>query len=172
VGQATGRDSESTLLGAAIGATVGGIAGNQIGAYVDRQEAALRNAMAASHAASVQREQDVLTTTFKGDVFFAFDSDRLLPGAYTEISRLAGVLNQYPQTMIRVEGHTDATGAREYNQDLSERRARAVTAALVQQGVDESRIITVGYGESQLISANDAMNRRVQVVIEPMVAQG
>jgi outer membrane protein OmpA-like peptidoglycan-associated protein len=172
VGQATGGDTEATLLGAAIGATVGGIAGNQIGAYMDRQEAALRNAMAASQAASIQREQNILTATFKGDVFFEYDSATLLPGAHTEISNLARVLNQYPQTMIRVEGHTDTQGSETYNQALSERRAQAVTAALAQQGVAQTRIRTVGYGESQPVSSDHAANRRVKVVIEPVVAQG
>jgi outer membrane protein OmpA-like peptidoglycan-associated protein len=172
VGQAAGGDTEATLLGAAIGATVGGIAGNQIGAYMDRQEAALRNAMAASQAASIQREQNILTATFKGDVFFGYDSATLLPGGITEVSNLARVLNQYPQTMIRVEGHTDTQGSETYNQALSERRAQAVTAALVQQGVAQSRIRTVGYGESQPISSDHAANRRVEVVIEPVVAQG
>jgi outer membrane protein OmpA-like peptidoglycan-associated protein len=172
VGQAAGKDTESTLLGAAIGAAVGGIAGNQIGAYMDRQEAALRNAMAASEAASIQREQNILAATFKGDVFFGFDSARLLPGGRAEITRLAGVLNQYSQTMIRVEGHTDATGSEAYNQKLSERRAQSVATALVQEGVMRSRITTIGYGETQLISSDDAMNRRVRVVIEPVEAQG
>lgn len=172
VGQASGHDTESTLLGAAIGAVVGGIAGNQIGAYMDRQEAALRNALAASEAASIQREQNILAATFKGDVFFEFDSAELLPGGYADIANLARVLNQYPQTMIRVEGYTDAKGSEAYNQTLSERRAQTVAAALVQQGVMASRITTIGYGETRPISSDDAMNRRVKVVIEPVVAQG
>jgi outer membrane protein OmpA-like peptidoglycan-associated protein len=172
VGQAAGRSTEATLWGAAIGALVGGIAGNQIGSYMDRQEASLRNAMASSQAASIQREQNILTATFKSDVFFGFDSAELLPGAYPELNRVAGVLNQYPQTAIRVEGHTDATGTESYNQTLSERRAQAVANALIQQGVLPARIRTFGYGESQLISSDNAMNRRVKVIIEPVVAQG
>jgi outer membrane protein OmpA-like peptidoglycan-associated protein len=172
VGQAAGRSTEATLWGAAIGALVGSIAGNQIGSYMDRQEAALRNAMAASQAATIQREQNVLTATFKSDVFFNFDSSELLPGAYSELKRVAGVLNQYPQTAIRVEGYTDATGSEAYNQKLSERRAQAVANVLIQQGVLSQRIRTFGYGESQLISSDDAMNRRVKIVIEPVVAQG
>lgn len=172
VGQAAGKNTESTLLGAAIGAAVGGIAGNQIGAYMDRQEAALRNAMAASEAASIQREQNILIATFKGDMFFEFDSATLQSGAYSDIANMANILNQYPQTTIRVEGHTDTKGSEEYNQKLSERRAESVASALVQRGVAQSRIRTIGYGESQPISSDDAMNRRVKVVIEPVVAQG
>ena len=172
VGQAAGHNTQSTLWGAAIGALVGGIAGNQIGAYMDRQEAALRNAMAYSQAASIQREQNILTATFKSDVFFAFDSAALLPGAYPELANVSKVLNQYPQTTIRVEGYTDAKGTEEYNQKLSERRAQAVATALIQQGVAQNRIKTIGYGETQIISSDDAANRRVKIVIEPIVAQG
>jgi outer membrane protein OmpA-like peptidoglycan-associated protein len=166
LGQAIGGNTESTLIGAGIGAAVGGLAGWQIGEYMDRQEAELQQAFANSEAAAISREQDVLTATFKGDVFFDFDSSNLKPGAYREIDRTAGVLNRYPQTTILVEGHTDSKGAEAYNQQLSERRAQAVRDALVNRGVDARRLRVIGYGESQPISSSDAMNRRVELRIE------
>lgn len=171
LGQVIGRDTEATLLGAGIGAALGGLAGHQIGAYMDRQEQELRSAMAASEAASIQRTQNVLTATFKSEVLFDFDSHTLKPGAYAEIGRVANVLNRYPQTTIRIEGHTDATGSEAYNQKLSERRAEAVKNALVQRGVDPRRIQTIGFGESQPISSNNAINRRVNIVIIPIGQQ-
>jgi len=167
LGQAIGKDTKATVLGAAIGAAAGGVAGHQIGAYMDRQEAELRNAMAQSEAASIQREQNILTATFKGDVMFDFDSSILKPGAYAELDRVAKILNNYPQTSIRVEGHTDSTGSESYNQALSERRAETVQSALVQRGVDPMRIEAVGFGESQPISSDNATNRRVNIVITP-----
>ena len=166
LGQAIGGNTESPLIGAGIGAAVGGLAGWQIGEYMDRQEAELQQAFANSEAAAISREQDVLTATFKGDVFFDFDSSDLKPGAYREIDRTAGVLNRYPQTTILVEGHTDSKGAEAYNQQLSERRAQAVRDALVNRGVDARRLRVIGYGESQPISSSDAMNRRVELRIE------
>jgi outer membrane protein OmpA-like peptidoglycan-associated protein len=168
LGQAIGGDTEGTLLGAGIGAVLGGVAGNQIAAYMDRQEQALRDAMAESDAVNIQRTQDVLTATFKGDIFFDLDSSTLKPGAYSEIDRVSNVLNNYPQTTIRVEGHTDSTGPEDYNQRLSEKRAEAVKSALIQRGMDPKRIQAVGYGESQPISSNNAMNRRVGIVITPI----
>jgi outer membrane protein OmpA-like peptidoglycan-associated protein len=170
LGQAIGRNTTSTILGAGIGAAIGGISGHQIGAYMDRQEQELRAAMAASEAASIQRTQNVLTATFKSGVLFDFDSSTLKPGAYAEMDRVAGILNKYPQTTIRVEGHTDATGSEAYNQVLSEKRAQSVKNALTQRSVDPMRIQTVGYGESQPISSDDAMNRRVNIVIIPIEA--
>lgn len=168
LGQVIGKDTQGTLIGAGIGAAIGGIAGNQIGAYMDRQEQALRNAVAASDAASVQRSQNVLTATFNSSTFFDYDSSILKPGAYTEIDRVARVLRDFPQTRIRVEGHTDAKGSAEYNMQLSQRRAQAVTNALIQRGVDPMRMETIGFGESQPISSNDATNRRVNIVIIPV----
>lgn len=168
LGQAIGHNTTSTLIGAGIGAALGGIAGNQIGAYMDNQEQELRNAVAQSDAASIRRDHDVLTATFRSDVFFDSGSAQLKPGAYNELNRITDVLNQYPETTIRVEGHTDTRGNDVFNQQLSEHRAEAVRYALAQQGVDPRRIDAVGYGESQPISSSDAMNRRVNIVINPI----
>jgi outer membrane protein OmpA-like peptidoglycan-associated protein len=126
--------------------------------------------MASSDAASIRRSEDVLVATFKGETFFNHDSAVLLPGGYSEISRLAGTLNKYNQTQIEVGGHTDSTGPEQYNQQLSMRRAEAVTNALIQQGINPARIRTVGYGESRPISSDPAMNRRVEITIIPMTS--
>lgn len=164
IGQAIGRDTKGTVIGAGIGAVAGGLAGNLIGSYMDKQEQQLRQL----EEASIQREQDVLTATFKSDFLFDLNSADLKTDAGGELDRVAGVLNDYPQTTIRVEGHTDASGSVEYNQTLSERRALTVKNALVQRGVDASRLETVGYGKSRPISSNDADNRRVVLVINPI----
>ena len=172
LGQAIGKDTKSTVIGAGIGAMLGGIAGNQIGAYMDRQEQALREALAASEAASIRREQNVLVATFKSEVMFDFDSATIKPGGLTEIARTATVLNNYPQTTLRVEGHTDQVGNEDYNQRLSEQRAMSVKNALIQNNVDSRRITTIGFGETQPISSEDAVNRRVNIRITPIPQQG
>jgi len=168
LGQVIGGDTQGTLIGAGIGAALGGVAGNQLGAYMDRQEADLRNVMAASEAASVTRSQNVLTATFKSNSFFATNSSILMAGAYSELDRVAKVLRDYPQTRIRVEGHTDSKGNAAYNMTLSEKRAQAVANALVQRNVDPARMQVMGFGESQPVSSSDADNRRVNIVIIPV----
>jgi outer membrane protein OmpA-like peptidoglycan-associated protein len=159
------------IIGALIGAIVGGVAGNQVGAYMDKQEAALQAAMSSSIAAnqaSIQRTQNVLIATFKSDVFFDFNSSILKPGAYVELNRVADALNQYPDTAVQIQGHTDSTGTEEYNRFLSEKRAESVRNYLIQRGVSGSRMTAIGLGESQPISSNNAQNRRVTMVLTPI----
>jgi outer membrane protein OmpA-like peptidoglycan-associated protein len=171
LGAVTGKHNqrEKAAMGAAAGAAIGGLVGNRVGAYMDKQEADLRNAMATSIAqntATVQRNNEqMITATFKGDVFFDTNSSLLKPGAYSELDRVAHVLAQYPQTMIRVEGHTDQVGSEQYNLALSERRANAVKTALVQKGVDPGRIQPVGMGMCCPVSSDNAANRRVSMVL-------
>ncbi len=177
LGQAIGGNTESTLIGMAAGALAGGLAGSAIGHYMDQQEQAMRNALADMDNVMIQRDQNVLAVTFKSDFLFDVNSATLKPGAYDEIQRVANVLKQYPQTAIRVEGHTDSTGSETYNQKLSERRAQAVKNALVQYGVNPRRIMTIGFGESKPIATNSTvagrqLNRRVQIVIMPVQQQG
>jgi len=173
VGQAIGHDTKATVEGAAIGAAIGGLSGAAIGRYMDKQEEALRAAMASSNAATVSRVQNVLEVTYKGDVLFDFNSSVVKPGAYPEIDRLARILVEYPQTRIRIEGHTDSIGSEEFNLRLSERRAMAIRDLLVAKGVNPHRITVIGYGESRPRASNDTaygrqLNRRVEIYIEPM----
>jgi outer membrane protein OmpA-like peptidoglycan-associated protein len=109
--------------------------------------------------------------TFKGDVFFDFDSAAIKSGGYTEIDRVTPVLQKYNHTAIQVEGHTDPIGSETYNQQLSERRADTVKNALIQRGIDPQRIRAIGFGESQPISSDNATNRRVTLRIIPLVEE-
>ena len=172
MGQAIGRDTSSTLIGAAVGAVVGGATGGLIGNYMDKQEEAMRQTLSDVEGASIQRNLDTLAVTFKSDILFAVNSSTLKGGAFDEISRVAKVLNQYPETRMTVAGYTDSTGAEDYNQKLSERRAESVKNALVGEGVNPGRITTVGYGESKPVADNGTeagrqLNRRVTIFITP-----
>ena len=172
VGQALGGDTGATLLGAGLGALAGGIIGNKYGKQADEQEAALRRQLAAIEDANVQRNADILSITFGSDMLFDLGSAQLKPGALQEIRRVGKILNQYTDTRIRVDGHTDNTGTAAFNQTLSELRATNVKLALTEQGVHPSRIRTIGFGASTPLAQNNTengrqLNRRVVITISP-----
>src|SRR5690606_39737228 len=78
------------------------------------------------------------------------------------------ILNEYPTAKFTVEGHTDSVGSEKLNQGLSEARALSVKDYLVQNGVDEFRLSSKGFGESKPIDTNNtaagrANNRRVEI---------
>ena len=179
VGYLIGKDAEATLIGAAIGAAAGGAAGAGVGRMMDNQERDMRQALAESEAAAVSREGNLLAISLKGDVTFDTDSAVIKPGMYTEIDRIAGVLNQYPDTVIRIEGHADSRGSEQYNMDLSGRRAAAVQNMFIQRGLYRDRVEAVSLGESIPIASNNtvegrARNRRVEIKVAPSTygAQG
>jgi OOP family OmpA-OmpF porin len=99
-------------------------------------------------------------------IHFAFDSDRLSDESKLVLDKLAIAMRANPRARLTVEGHTDAHGTREYNQALSERRARAVKAYLEGEGIEPGRLTAVGVGDSRPIRPNDALgssvNRRVE----------
>ncbi len=172
VGYLIGKDAESTLIGSAIGAAVGGAAGAGVGRMMDNQERDMREALAESEAAAIRREGNLLAISLKGDVTFDTDSAIVKPGLYSEIDRIAGVLNQYPETVIRVEGHTDSRGSEQYNMELSGRRAAAVQNMFVQRGLSQGRVEAISFGEAAPIASNDTVegrmrNRRVEIKVAP-----
>lgn len=115
-----------------------------------------------------QTERGLLVTL--GDVLFAFNKAELSPQAAPRLDKLASFLKQFPDRKLLIEGYTDSVGGDSYNQNLSERRAQSVRDALVQRGVDSSRITALGYGKAHPVADNAspegrAMNRRVEIVI-------
>lgn len=105
-----------------------------------------------------------------GDVLFEVDQATLKPGAMQRLFRLVTFLRAEPTRGVLVEGHTDSTGSAAHNLALSDRRAQAVQAFLVENGVESSRVIARGYGLSFPIAPNDTpagrqLNRRVEIVI-------
>lgn len=173
LGALIGKDGKAAAIGAAVGAGLGAAGGYGVGAYMDQQEAQLRQELANSEAVNIQRNADLLQLNFKGDVVFALNSTEIQPGAYDELARVARVLNQYPQTTIVVAGHTDSSGSDAYNQQLSERRAGSARDVLIGQGVSPARVSTVGYGEQRPIASNATpegrqLNRRVEIIIAPI----
>jgi outer membrane protein OmpA-like peptidoglycan-associated protein len=121
--------------------------------------------------------------TLPEHVLFAFGEHELLPEATQVLDDLAAVIAEVEGAAVQVNGHTDAVGSTEANQQLSERRAQAVVDHLVAAGVEADRLQPAGFGESQPVAPNAradgsddpdgrARNRRVEVVIEGVDLSG
>ena len=107
------------------------------------------------------------------NIFFDYDKSLLLQQSYNELRDLVDILNKYPKMRIEVGGHTDGRGSVDYNQRLSESRAKAVVDYLISKGIDMRRLQYKGYGKSQPIDTNNteegrARNRRVEFKILSM----
>jgi peptidoglycan-associated lipoprotein len=102
-------------------------------------------------------------------IYFDFDSSEVKSDYNSLITAHARYLAANPSTRVRLEGNTDERGSREYNIGLGERRAQSVRRALTLQGVAESQITTVSYGEERPAVTGHteeawARNRRVDIV--------
>jgi len=103
-------------------------------------------------------------------VTFELNSARLKPESRVVLDNVAADLKKYPRLRIELQGHTDSSGADEYNLKLSQQRADAVRTYLIDQGVAPSQLVARGYGESQPIEDNKteagrALNRRVVMYV-------
>ena len=120
----------------------------------------------------VSRRGEVVEFTLSSDFLFGVGRDEVKPAARQSLAGLADILKRYPDTLVTIEGHTDSSGTTESNQELSERRARRVFDALVQNGVYALRLSIRGYGERFPVADNSkpegrSINRRIQVKIRP-----
>lgn len=171
LGLAVGADDtndrvRNAALGAAAGAALGAAGGNNL----DRQEAELRSQLGSN--VGIINNGSSLVVTLPQDILFAVDSTTLTGGLQNDLVSVAASLNRYPNTTVNVIGHTDNTGAAAYNQDLSQRRAQAVSSVLINAGVAPQRIRSIGRGEDAPVASNltpqgQAQNRRVEIIITP-----
>ena len=174
VGLISGDDAVERRQHALIGAGIGALAGGSIGYYMDRQEAELRAELEGT-GVSVTRIGDNITLNMPGNVTFATDSSDLSPAFFDVLNSVGKVLNEFDKTIVEVAGHTDSTGSESYNQSLSERRASSVATYLQSQGVSGQRVITVGMGELRPVADNETSdgrqaNRRVEITMVPLTA--
>ncbi len=158
--------------GALIGAGVGALAGGAVGYYMDQQEAKLR-AQLQGTGVSVTRSGNNIILNMPGNVTFKTDSSDVSSSFYSVLDSVALVINEFEKTYVDVVGYTDSTGAAEYNQRLSERRAESVAAYLRTRQVLASRLLVRGMGKSSPIAPNDtpegrSLNRRVEIILAPL----
>jgi outer membrane protein OmpA-like peptidoglycan-associated protein len=161
-------DSREKAGKAALGC---GVVGVGVGAYMDVQEQKLREQLEGT-GVRVSREADNIRLIMPGNITFASDAYQLRSSFYPVLNSVGLVLAKYVDTTMRVSGHTDNTGSREYNQTLSERRARSVADYLITQRVAPGRMYVEGRGFDQPIADNGsaagrAQNRRVELFILP-----
>jgi outer membrane protein OmpA-like peptidoglycan-associated protein len=167
IGGVIGKATGNTARGAVIGAVLGGVGGAVIGRKMDKQAEEMKEVLG---DAEVIRVEEGIVINFKEKVLFGYDQSDLGSSAQVNLDKLVNVLNRYPDTDIKIIGHTDSKGSDDYNQGLSERRATAVVSYLRSHNIASGRLSAKGMGESDPIAANDteenrSLNRRVEFVI-------
>ncbi|MFA0523420.1 OmpA family protein [Vibrio sp. 10N.222.52.C3] len=130
--------------------------------------------IAEPEAVVVEEEAEVVVTKAQTESFsqgtFATNSTELSDEGKAAIQPIVEVLQTYPQSTVNIVGHTDSTGAAEYNIMISKKRAAAVAAYIEEQGIEAERITATGEGEENPVASNDtaegrAQNRRVDATI-------
>ena len=113
---------------------------------------------------------EVGSTVKLNNLFFDFNKASIKKESFLELERLLKLFDEIPGLIVEIGGHTDAVGSDEYNQNLSEQRANAVRDYLMENNVEEQRVVAVGYGETTPVATNDTdegrqLNRRVEFKI-------
>ncbi len=152
--------------------------------------AVLARDQATQQASALQAEVDALKAKptdrglvlTLGDVLFDTGRAELKPGAARTLDQLVQFLTQHPERRVEIDGYTDSIGSDSFNLDLSQRRADAVKAVLIENGIESTRIVSRGYGKEFNVASNSdtggrQLNRRVEIVIggadgAPVVARG
>ncbi|MDR1115628.1 MAG: OmpA family protein [Tannerella sp.] len=172
-GAGIGKIAGNTALGAVIGAAIGGAAGAVIGKKMDKQKRELEQVLPEEATVEVVEEEGqapALKVTFDSGILFATNSSTVSDASKLALRNFANNLDGNPDTDVKIVGHTDNTGKVDYNQTLSEKRAKSVYDYLLEQGVNSRRMIYEGKGIHQPVAGNDtvegrARNRRVEIMI-------
>ena len=172
VGVISGDNGRERRRNALIGAGLGALAGGAVGYYMDRQEAQLRQQLVAT-GVSVSRQGDNIILNMPGHITFASGSANVNADFYAVLNAINLVVTEYDTTLIEIIGHTDSTGAEDYNQALSEQRAAGVARYFASAGINQQRLGSYGYGEHHPVHDNAtemgrALNRRVEIVLLPI----
>lgn len=151
--------------GALIGAGVGALAGGSVGLYLDKQKAELER------VAETKRTENGVIVNMKSEILFETGSAILKDEAIAQISQVGDIIAKYSDDRVRIEGHTDSTGAKKTNEELSLKRAEAVKRVLTSRGVQEKQILVIGLADTKPIADNKtadgrAKNRRVELHID------
>ena len=171
---------KGAAIGAAVGGAVGAGAGVVIGKKMDKQKAELEKI----EGAKVESVTDVnnlqaIKVTFDSGILFSTGKSDLNASSKTALTKFAASLKETPETDVTIYGHTDNTGSRETNVQLSKNRAASVASFLNSNGISTARMTTEGKAFDEPVADNStaegrAQNRRVEIYItanEQMINQ-
>ncbi len=150
--------------GAVIGAVMGGSLGAFAGSRMDKQAKELKE------IAETKRTEGGLITKLKSDILFDTGKSNLKDTAKENLRKMAEIMKKYPENVLTVKGYTDNTGSAAINEKLSNERAQSVRTQLVQSGIPQSVVSTLGLGPSSPIgdnatAAGRSQNRRVEIEV-------
>ncbi len=163
--------------GRIVGAGIGGVAGAAVGYTMDKQIKELKEKTEGTGVdVTTTDDGKAILVNLPDGVTFDVASYTLKPEFRATLTQVAQSMNEYPNSLIDVYGHTDSTGSDAYNQTLSENRARTVANYLISQGVSAARIRSQGFGETLPVASNDTeegrmKNRRVEIKIVPVTQE-
>jgi outer membrane protein OmpA-like peptidoglycan-associated protein len=152
--------------GAGVGAAVGGITGYNWQNIHNRMSGATKG----TGTQITEQPDGSLKLNIPSSVTFDTSSYAIKPSFAPVLDQLAQTLQQNPEVIAQVVGHTDSTGSQAYNQTLSVNRAESVTGYLAQHGISPQRLSAQGMGPNQPIADNNteagrATNRRVEIYL-------
>lgn len=160
VGNNNGDAKKGAVIGAAAGAAIGGL----IGKRMDNQAKEL------AAIAETKRTEQGLVSKLKSDITFETGKSDLKTTAKTNLAEMAKIMKNYPENVLTINGYTDSTGTAKTNETLSQKRAEAVKAQLVTNGLPMATIATMGMGPANPVADNKTnagrqQNRRVEIVV-------
>ena len=154
------------------GSGIAFIQSGDVDSYMQKQEVQLRNRLKDT-GIDVLRISKHILLKLPNNITFDTDSDELKPRFAPALNSIVTVLTEYNSTLVTTIGYTDNVGTVEHNQKLSERRAQSLMAYLTTKGINTHRLTAIGRGQFQPVASNDtsegrAMNRRVEIMLEPL----
>lgn len=160
IGHQSGNRAKGAAVGALLGAGIGGYAGHRM----DQQAKELEK------IAETKRTEQGLVTKLKSDILFETGKSDLKPVAKENLKEMATIMKKYPENVLTVNGYTDSTGSEKTNEVLSQKRADAVKAQLVANGISNEVVSTRGLGPANPIADNKVadgrkQNRRVEIEV-------
>ncbi len=140
--------------------------------YLDRQKVELQSCLGRFEGTQIERSESCVLITIRCDALFERDPSRINPATCQEIDIVADVVKKYPETNIKVDAYTDCICSEEENLAVSELQAWTIKKALVDRGVEASRVTARGWGESKPAASNATeagrqANRRVTIKVAP-----